>query len=172
MDFKLVKKSANITEHPLIDYAFIGGYADPKRIINTERDLLNALMKNNLGIQRGLLANYWVMYSPETILENEIKDDIILITQFYISLNKARQAEILQCLEFNLNNKTIDKVYLITERIYTEEEMKIADNSNKSKIIQINIGRRLKYSDVFDIIEDHKINGYIILANSDIFFDD
>ena len=142
-----------------------------RNLITIERDLLNALMKNDINIQNKLIINYWVMQSPETVLEDSIKDNIILITQFYVSQNKARHAEILQCLEFNLNNKTIDKVYLVTERTYTEEEMKIANNSNKSKVIQINIGSRLKYSDVFDIIEDHKISGYILLANSDIFFD-
>ena len=136
-----------------------------------ERDLLNAVMKNNIVLQKAFLANYWVMHSPETNLEEEIKDDIILITQFYISPDKERQKEILQCLEFNLNNKTIDKIYIITERIYSEEEIGIALHSNKTKLIQINLGARLKYSDVFNIIEEQKINGYIILANSDIFFD-
>ena len=136
-----------------------------------EKDILNSLMKNNIGLQPAFIAEYLVMHSPITILEDEIKDNIILITQFYISSNNARHAEILQCLKFNLNNSLISKIYIITERSYTDEEMKISNNPNKSKIIQINIGKRLKYGDVFDIVEKHKINGYIVLANSDIFFD-
>ena len=108
-----------------------------RSIQTMERDLLNSLMKNSSSIMKCCIHNYWVMHSPETKLSDEIKDDIILITQFYISPNKERHDEILKCLKFNLNNKTIDKVYLITERTYTEDEMKIADNSNKSKITQI-----------------------------------
>ena len=40
--------------------------------------------------------------------------------------------------------------------------MNIADNPYKSKVIQINIGQRMKYSDAFDIIESNSISGYII----------
>ena len=135
------------------------------------KNILNAIMNKSTNVQTGVVPSYMIMHSPETELITEIKDDIILITQFYISSNKERDKEIQQCLEFNLNNKIIDKIYLITERIYTENEMGILTNSNKSKIVQINIGTRLMYCNVFDIIEDHKINGYIVLANSDIFFD-
>lgn len=141
-------------------------------IQSIERDLLNTLMKNNINNElSSFIPNYWVMHSPETKLEDAIKDKIILITQFYICPDKQRQREIVDCLAMNLNNPLIDTVYLITEQTYTENEMNIVSHPYKSKIMQINIGTRLKYNDVFDIIEDHKINGYIILANSDIFFD-
>ena len=142
-----------------------------RQIKKIERNLLNSIMKNNTNIQEVFLANYWCMHSPTTVLTSEIKDPIVLITQFYISSNNDRQNEILQCLNFNINNSLIDKIYLITERQYTEQDMKITNNLNKSKVIQINIGARLKYSDVFDIIDKYEISGYILLANSDIFFD-
>jgi len=141
-------------------------------IQSIERNLLNTLMKNNANTPQCFIANYWVMHSPETKLEEEIKDKIILITQFYISPNKNRQKEIVDCLIVNLDNPLIDIIYLITEQTYTEKEMNISSHRYKSKVVQLNIGARLKYSDVFDIIEDHKITGYIILANSDMFFDD
>ena len=51
--------------------------------------------------------------NKESKVITEIKDDIILITQFYISLNKERHKEIQECLEFNLNNNIIDKIYLM-----------------------------------------------------------
>ena len=49
----------------------------------------------------------------------------------------------------NLNNPLIDTVYLITEQTYTENEMNIVSHPYKSKIMQINIGTRLKYNDGF-----------------------
>ncbi len=144
---------------------------DPALYKKIERDLLNALMKKNVNMLPEFLNNYLSMQSPTTVLTSEDKDNITLITQFYISPDKSRQAEILECLHFNLNNTFIDKIYLITEQTYTEEDMKISNNTNKSKVIQINVGNRLKYRDVFNIIESHDIEGYIVLANSDIFFD-
>ena len=36
-------------------------------------------------------------------------------------------------------------------KYYSDEDMNIADNPYKSKVIQINIGQRMKYSDAFDI---------------------
>jgi uncharacterized protein (UPF0297 family) len=137
-----------------------------------EADLLNALMKNNKELQQGLLANYWIMHSEFTKMSTMIKDNIILVTQFYISNNKSRHNEIIECLHKNLDNHLISKIYLITEREYTENDMQIDKNINKNKITQINIGKRMKYSDVFDIVEQNSLKGYIIISNSDIFFDD
>lgn len=137
-----------------------------------ETDILNSLLKNNKELQRGLLEDYWVMHSNFTEESEIIKDKIILITQFYISSNINRQKEILECLLKNLNNSLIDAIYLVTEKEYTFREMEIDNNINKAKITQINIGKRMKYSDAFDIVERNSLNGYIIISNSDIFFDD
>ena len=109
-----------------------------------EIDILNSLLKNNKELQRGLLADYWVMHSNFTEESEIIKDKIILITQFYISSNINRQKEILECLQKNLNNSLIDAIYLVTEKEYTFREMEIDNNINKAKIIQINIGKRMK----------------------------
>tara|TARA_A100001011_G_scaffold396838_1_gene496023 strand:- start:646 stop:2475 length:1830 start_codon:yes stop_codon:yes gene_type:complete len=137
-----------------------------------ETDILNSLLKNNKELQRGLLAEYWVMHSNFTEETEMVKDNIILITQFYMSSNINRQKEIYQCLSKNLDNPLIDMIYLITEKEYTDIQLGIKNNSNKSKVKQINIGKRLKYSDVYDIIEEYNLKGYIITSNSDIFFDD
>ena len=37
------------------------------------------------------------------------------------------------------------------------------------KVIQINIGRRLKFKDIFDFIKRDKVKGYIIFSNRYIF---
>ena len=124
-----------------------------------ESDLLNALMKNNKELQQGLLANYWIMHSEFTKTSSPVEDNIILVTQFYISNNQSRQSEIIECLHKNLDNNYISKIFLVTERDYTDIEMEIIDNNNKTKITQINIGERMKYSDAFDIVEQNNLNG-------------
>jgi hypothetical protein len=92
---------------------------------------------------------------------------INLIMQFYIDKDNDRQREIMQTLYLNVNNNSINKIYLFNERIYTDEELGIKSD----KIVQIDIKNRLKFSNVFDLIEEHNINGYVAIANSDIFFD-
>lgn len=104
-----------------------------------------------------------VNYSNENNISN---DNIILIQQFYIDKNEERQKEILKCLKLNVFNNSIDKIYLLNERIYTNEELGIFND----KIIQININKRLSYNDVFDFIDNNNIKGFIVLSNSDIFF--
>ena len=110
-----------------------------------------------------------IEFSKQTNIQNEKHiDSINVFGQFYIDANPNRQKEILKCLKFNVRNRFITKVYLLNERIYTTEELGI----NSDKIIQINIGRRLAYSDIFKYINENNITGYNILCNSDIFFDD
>ena len=100
-----------------------------------------------------------------------VNDDIILITQFYISSSHLRQQEIIECLNFNLKNPLISKIIIITEREYTEPELQLADANYKTKLIQINVKERMKYSHAFSIVDRYNFKGYIIIANSDIFFD-
>lgn len=92
---------------------------------------------------------------------------INLVMQFYIDKNDERQKEIRQTLYLNANNNSINKIYLFNERIYSDEELGIKSD----KIIQIDVAERLKFSKIFDLIEECKINGYVVIANSDIFFD-
>jgi len=100
-----------------------------------------------------------------------IVDPIILITQFYISSNTFRQKEIINCLIYNLNNPFINEIYLITETPYTLKQIGLPENDNNLKIKLINMNARMKYSDAFNIVSQYNLKGYIIIANSDIFFD-
>lgn len=95
------------------------------------------------------------------------KDDIHLFMQFYIDTNAVRQAEIRTSLYKNLQNPLIRKVHLLNERIYTHKEIGV----KSAKIVQTNIGKRLTYSDIFEYVQENNVQGYIIIANSDIFFD-
>ena len=106
--------------------------------------------------------------SSETKLKDTIcNEPIYIITQFYLPTNSNRKRELLNSLKLIVYNNMIDKIYLLNERIYSDEELGIQSN----KIKQINIEKRLLYSICFDYIEKLSLNGYIIITNSDIFFD-
>lgn len=108
--------------------------------------------------------------SETTIKNKEPKEDnIYLINQFFIHNISERQYEIVQCLRKNVNNSYITKIYLLNERIYTKKELGL---KNLDKIVQINIGKRLMYSDIFNFINKENLTGYIIFSNSDIFLDE
>ena len=90
-----------------------------------------------------------------------------LITQFFISENPDRHKEIVFCLNQHIQNKYIDHIYLLNERIYTIEELGIL---NTEKITQVIIGRRMTFEDAIE--KASYLNGDIIVSNMDIFFDE
>jgi hypothetical protein len=95
-------------------------------------------------------------------------DKINIFYQFFIHPVKERYYEIAKCLEFNAKNKYISKIYLLNERIYTQQELGV----DSDKIIQIDIQKRVKFKDVFNYIHENNIQGYNIIINADIFFDE
>ena len=96
-------------------------------------------------------------------------DKIYLIQQFYIPNDKIRYLETKTCLKINNNNKFINKIILLNEKIYTNKELGF--DSSQNKIQQINIKKRLKFKNIFEYIKNNNnINGYIIISNSDIYF--
>lgn len=106
--------------------------------------------------------------------ENYNNDDIYLITQFYIPSNdEKRYNEIKTCFRRNLESSFFKKIFLVNEREYTKEELGINDKEIK-KIQQVvfNSGTRLKYSQALGLVKHLKLQGYIVIANSDIFFDE
>jgi hypothetical protein len=113
----------------------------------------------------------WMPYvSPKTTLtepENSSNDPVIIITQFYITKNNNRTNEIRKCLALNAHNNQVSKIYLLNEKIYSDKEL----GTKSDKIEQVNIGGRLKYSDVFSFVEKENVTGFICILNSDIFFD-
>lgn len=93
--------------------------------------------------------------------------DINLIYQYFIPKTEERVKEIKETLRRNVLNNHISKIYLLNERNYSDKELGIKSD----KIIQIIIGKWITFKDVFTFVEKEHINGYIIMANSDIFFD-
>lgn len=112
-------------------------------------------------------SEYNLYISKKTDPSESVPGKIILIQQFFIPENKLRLNELQQTLKCNCHNKTIDKIILLNEKIYTNEEL----GTNDSKIEQINISKRLTYKDVFEYSNKLEEDTYIILANADIFFD-
>jgi hypothetical protein len=101
-------------------------------------------------------------------VRRSLKDDpIILIYQFFKHRKPERNYEIIECLWKNANNEYIDRIILLNERIYSEEELGVSNN----KVEQINIGRRLQFSDIFKYVEKLNLEGYIVTCNADIFLD-
>lgn len=116
------------------------------------------------------ITKYFFETSKKTIKENKKSDNIYLIYQFFIHSNTKRNKEIQMALQINIKNTLIDKIYLLNEKIYTCDELGISQNDMK-KVEQININKRILFSDVFNFIEDKLISGYCIFSNADIFFD-
>ena len=95
------------------------------------------------------------------------KQKIYLFLQFFIPDNNDRYNEIKDTLKKNVSNTHISKIYMLNEKIYSNEELGI----NSDKIIQINVEKRLSFKMLFDYVKINKIKGIIVIANTDIFFD-
>ena len=110
---------------------------------------------------------FYIENSPKLNIGLDINNDIVnLFVQFFIPPSQVRRNEINTCLKNNVTNPHISYIYLMNERKYTDEELGVTSD----KIIQVLNPRRMKYSDVFNYCDFFKINGYIIIANADIFF--
>ena len=111
-------------------------------------------------------SKYTFNISPQTTITDKINDPIYLIQQYYIPTDKTRRNEIKKCLQYNCSNDAIDKIILLNEKTYTSEEL----GTDSPKIKQVVINSRLTYKKVFEYAAELQ-NCFIILANSDIFFD-
>ncbi|GAG23382.1 unnamed protein product, partial [marine sediment metagenome] len=117
------------------------------------------------GGQKGSIYRYQI--SPKSSDEKVITGDIILIQQYYVDGNAQRHAENKKCLFYNSHNEAITKIILLNERMYSVEELGV----NSSKIVQVVTGKRLSYKDAMEHAASNNIQGYLILANTDIFLD-
>lgn len=99
----------------------------------------------------------------------------ILIAQYYkvntpdTTYNKERQKEIDACLVYNLENKLLDEVHLLTEEQFNFDFL---PTILKNKIHQTVIGKRLTYKAAFDYYNKNTPNTICILSNADIFTDE
>jgi hypothetical protein len=112
------------------------------------------------------MSEYTLYLSNKTTPTPSAPGNIVLVQQFYLPDNKERREEIKLALRCNCNNDTIDRIVLLNERIYTADELGIANE----KIEQIDISHRITYRDVFDFSNKLPEDSYIVLANADIFY--
>lgn len=104
--------------------------------------------------------------------EMQTRNPIILIQQYYLNDSEERQEELKFCLKKNLENKYISHIYLLNEKIYTLQELGLDNDSSYNKLTQINISKRLSFKEAFKFIKTNNINGYCVISNSDIFFNE
>lgn len=111
------------------------------------------------------LVDSIIVQNIENIKLDRCEDDIYLFQQFYIPDDEERFQETKECLKRNVELGLFKKIYLINERIYTNEELGIESDL----ITQVIIGKRLTYKIFLDYAS--RENGFCLLSNSDIFFD-
>jgi hypothetical protein len=86
---------------------------------------------------------------------------INLFISLYNSDNKVRCVEFYDCLKNNINNRSINKIFILNEGFNI-------DIFHSPKIINIPFNKRPMFSDFYNYFEDNAIN---IIANNDIKFD-
>jgi len=126
-------------------------------------------------MNKKMTIQQYLEYSEKTREKDAIDNfHVNLFQQYFISPDEERQNEIKYVLKRNVENPYIHFIYLLNERIYSTEELGLSncDNNLLTKIKQVDIGKRMEYKDFFDYIEKDNIQGYCILSNSDIFFDE
>jgi len=89
-----------------------------------------------------------------------------LIQQYYIPSDETRCAEVKKCLSQNISNPEISKIHLLNERDYAPNDLQASD-----KIIQTVLGKRLTYEDVFRYASSITERCFLLVSNSDIYFD-
>lgn len=96
---------------------------------------------------------------------------MILITSYYKTINEERNKEINRCLFNNYNNRYIEKIYLLNNKIFNLDFMSDPYNKIEQIIISNNENYILKYCDAVEFINENLKDKICILANSDIYFD-
>lgn len=93
---------------------------------------------------------------------------MLLFTGIYEDADSTRTAELVFCLRKNILNPCFSKIFLFLESQINADQQLLRAHS---KIGLLGINRRALYADYFE--EGNKFPGEIIvIANSDIFFDD
>ena len=103
---------------------------------------------------------------PTKLTKQRCTDPVYIFSQFFIHKDETRNDEIKYCLKQNVENAYIKEIVLLNERIYSDDELGISS----PKIKQINLGKRLMFSHVFEHVLKEKLKGYVAIINIDIFF--
>lgn len=105
---------------------------------------------------------------PIQVLSNVVPQETWLITQFFRHTNPIRHAEILTCLQRNIECSYIDRIVLLNEKDLSKEWNAIPGSNKVSQII---IKKRLTYANFLQFVHDEvPANVFTILSNADIYF--
>lgn len=109
----------------------------------------------------------------QTILDKKLKSNaspaptiapIHLFMPYFKASDGRRQAEFISCLQKNVSNPSITKIYLLIDDKHLPEV-------SSEKIEVITISRRPTYQDWYKLTTEKCNSGVSILANTDIYFD-
>lgn len=123
---------------------------------------------NNISPDRQrILDEFSIKFSS-----NPVEEECWLFTQFYKPKEKARFEEICQTLSNNINNPLLSKIVLFFEN---ENDIEYCNNKypNNNRIICVKLNKRLSYTDFLKYVVSDQVptNTFVVLANSDIYFD-
>lgn len=91
----------------------------------------------------------------------------MLFTSYYRDKSLVRQKELDLCLEMNIKNKFIEKIYIFLEGV--KAEWPILDNPKVSVIESVRPTYKIFFDFVNTVVTEEDIS---IIANTDIFFDE
>jgi len=186
MEMRGFKWDHTLTIEELYDnYPFLGepvrsGDSVEKAILCLAHLLrMNVVVWTSAGDREGLDLGSRIVYDAWARSLEDVKlksvaadsaDTIIpqtwLIQQYFRHPTARRSREIRLCLEKNVECPWIDHILLLNEVEYT-------DLPGSDKIVQVVLGKRLTYYDVFVAIKERVPAGaFAIFSNSDIWFND
>lgn len=91
-----------------------------------------------------------------------------IYTSYFHDMNILRQQELNTCLQKNIDNKLINKIYLLLDQPLTKDETNFSE-----KIVPIYLRSRPLYNTIFDLMTIYQgQDDYGAIANSDIYFDE
>ena len=121
-------------------------------------------------IQKNSLKNINFNYNFFIISKNIIERNNVLTSLFiHCDNNVLRQSEYLTCLNKNIQNSEIDKIYYFKKEKITDENLINKDLKNKLQFIEYQ-NLDLSYQTIFNFIEKNNIKGYKIISFPDIYF--
>jgi hypothetical protein len=91
---------------------------------------------------------------------------IVLYLHYFKCEKKERKKELDFCVKHNINNSSIDKIYLLLENENNLENWMI---NSKTEIVNVN--KRMNFKDMFEFINGVEKDDINIICNLDMFFD-
>jgi hypothetical protein len=122
----------------------------------------------------GAAAEVSLLYSDKKIEASDVSG-VVLMTQYYLTGNAEYQDDLLSALRRNLANPHISYVYMLCEETEAAAHLEKLSSLNalpfSTKLRLHVLGRRLRFRQAFEFAQRELVGCTILLANSDIFFD-